>query len=1059
LLKARDSSTETPAPFSKSTQKVTEEKPRESDMSSGDISFAISFSTAGTGRAINVCEESLMKAKQLFDSNASSGKATVSYMAKSEGMNRISKVKGSNSNVTIGDVVFGANMSSPIETLIPSVGKTMAKDKVREERSTDSNMGTCNTPFAATFSTAGKKAPIHVCEDSLARANQLLKARDSSTETPAPFSKSTQKVTEEKPRESDMSSGDISFAISFSTAGTGRAINVCEESLMKAKQLFDSNASSGKATVSYMAKSEGMNRISKVKASNSNMAIGDVAFAVSVSAGDKRKHENLSEESLVTKRQIRGEAAALMDMSGIYSEMSETVEKIIEDKSADSNFNVCNTPSILPLNRSINEGPINSDEESLIKAKRLFDRNTVLAGIAGSVVDNSLVVSTLSAEEAETLTAGKSAALFPLPFSTTDIRNPIARGGESIMKAKRLFDKDSTLEENSGSCLQEADASDRMMEEKSHDAIISIGNNSYRAAFSKIEKQNPINTFEERRCKPHRLVDEESIVAATPSARMSIAVDRTSGDKSNMTPHSHTYAIALSTSGQGKEIHAQDYHRVRENPIFDRDIDLAKTPVASLDKAEVIDNIKQDDATKPDTNKGNSLDSVAFHLPRKGEAATICEGSGAEAKGLLFESSNQGEVCAMEKAKRDSSERKFRLICSQVRPGKSGLRKFNRKKVAKLMNNSVQTCMEHGVSIAATQVTSINATNLNFSSATGGAEFWVDASRDYPPGTHVDMIKRCREALITKGCDRSKLYDQWILNHARWIIWKLAAIERRFPFLSGKFFNFTCFIKHLKGRYDKEILAGQRSALRKILNKDVTPSSLLILCVAQVLSCPKRDDDTKELRRESKELALELTDGWYGVKAILDPLLGSKVEKGVIKVGTKLAFSNASLVGAGEGVDPLDNSYNSANSESTIYFVLSSNATRLATWDSRLGFVDPSNSLITRHGTLLCRNIKDIVLGGGLIPCINLTICRVFPKLYYERQGPGTLSEVATPSQVLSENQEFLRSARFEEQKTKSAEKILESIQDNCAKVRFMVLAGTVSSFTLLQSINPITGS
>jgi len=51
---------------------------------------------------------------------------------------------------------------------------------------------------------------------------------------------------------------------------------------------------------------------------------------------------------------------------------------------------------------------------------------------------------------------------------------------------------------------------------------------------------------------------------------------------------------------------------------------------------------------------------------------------------------------------------------------------------------------------------------------------------------------------------------------------------------------------------------------------------------------------------------LELTDGWYMIKTILDTPLSVLVQKGRITVGLKLFISGAELTGSQEASSPLE---------------------------------------------------------------------------------------------------------------------------------------------------------
>lgn len=56
----------------------------------------------------------------------------------------------------------------------------------------------------------------------------------------------------------------------------------------------------------------------------------------------------------------------------------------------------------------------------------------------------------------------------------------------------------------------------------------------------------------------------------------------------------------------------------------------------------------------------------------------------------------------------------------------------------------------------------------------------------------------------------------------------------------------------------------------------------------------------------AKTYNIELTDGWYYVQGLVDFEMNALLHKGVVKIGTKLLIYHAELIGAGEGIDPLD---------------------------------------------------------------------------------------------------------------------------------------------------------
>ena len=51
---------------------------------------------------------------------------------------------------------------------------------------------------------------------------------------------------------------------------------------------------------------------------------------------------------------------------------------------------------------------------------------------------------------------------------------------------------------------------------------------------------------------------------------------------------------------------------------------------------------------------------------------------------------------------------------------------------------------------------------------------------------------------------------------------------------------------------------------------------------------------------------MELTDGWYAIRALLDPALIRLVRAGCLKVGDKICVYGAELIGSQEAAPPLE---------------------------------------------------------------------------------------------------------------------------------------------------------
>jgi breast cancer 2 susceptibility protein len=352
------------------------------------------------------------------------------------------------------------------------------------------------------------------------------------------------------------------------------------------------------------------------------------------------------------------------------------------------------------------------------------------------------------------------------------------------------------------------------------------------------------------------------------------------------------------------------------------------------------------------------------------------------------------------------------------------------------MSCDPETCLQNGVTTVTLLVNSTNACQVLFDAQSGLPLGFVDSVRDQDTKV-VGELSDIRKALTSHvGESLSLLKDRWILCQMRWIVWKLASYERSFSeFLAGQYFTYGNLISQLRRRFEYEIKAGHRPPLRKILNRDAASTSLMILCVSQLITeGPLAATEEDTAGSTGAQYKIELTDGWYSIQAVLDSKLCEFLRSGRVRVGTKLLISNAQLVGADDGVDPLDEDYDPASRQCQIGLRLSANATRLAKWNAKLGFVRPSTmSRRSSHGLLLVRRVSDILPGGGNIPCLQVTIVKRYPKLFYEKSGDS--SGPGGSSSILSEAKEDARRMEFERRTMSAVEKISESIEEELEKV------------------------
>ncbi|XP_064609538.1 uncharacterized protein LOC135473609 [Liolophura sinensis] len=237
-------------------------------------------------------------------------------------------------------------------------------------------------------------------------------------------------------------------------------------------------------------------------------------------------------------------------------------------------------------------------------------------------------------------------------------------------------------------------------------------------------------------------------------------------------------------------------------------------------------------------------------------------------------------------------------------------------------------------------------------------------------------------AFIThENVDPKLISEDWLYNHYRWIVWKLAAYEVYCPHLwAGRCLTPDMVMLQLKYRYDREIDNCQRPALRKILEHDDTPGKRMVLCISDVIFCGGRDSsatqgtDTPGKPGKLSQVELELTDGWYCIRAVVDTPLQELIKTGRLERGDKLCVCGTELTGSEEPANPLQ-------APSTARLKLCANSTRKARWDSKLGYQpDPRPFSLALSGLLA---------EGGTVPAVDVVVARVYPKMFFEKLSDG----------------------------------------------------------------------
>lgn len=285
---------------------------------------------------------------------------------------------------------------------------------------------------------------------------------------------------------------------------------------------------------------------------------------------------------------------------------------------------------------------------------------------------------------------------------------------------------------------------------------------------------------------------------------------------------------------------------------------------------------------------------------------------------------------------------------------------------------STQELRSCGLCDVVLRITASNAHRVRFDAASGKpfdiegegalAPVCISAlSVDYT-ALHLINTRKLDPALVRKT--KEGRYDDlawlaWVRNHYRWIVWKLASIERTWRGERGHL-TYDAVAEQLAHRFNREIKCAQKPALRAILQRDAPSERLVVLCVSLIES-------------SGTTSSLELTDGWYSVRAELDGVLSYRVSKGAIRVGTKLAICGARL--DGNAVDPVE--VLMANERAVppdslpsnpqrLY--LHGNGTRLARWNARLGF---------HRIKFMATPLHAVIVGQGPVPSFDAVVSRI----------------------------------------------------------------------------------
>uniref|UniRef100_A0A1B0D5H3 Tower domain-containing protein n=1 Tax=Phlebotomus papatasi TaxID=29031 RepID=A0A1B0D5H3_PHLPP len=206
----------------------------------------------------------------------------------------------------------------------------------------------------------------------------------------------------------------------------------------------------------------------------------------------------------------------------------------------------------------------------------------------------------------------------------------------------------------------------------------------------------------------------------------------------------------------------------------------------------------------------------------------------------------------------------------------------------------------------------------------------------------------------SRGINPHAILEGWLENAWRFIVLKFAAMECAFPdHFAGQLLTPKNLLHQLHYRYFREIVLGQNSALKKIMELEESPKKTLVLFVLDVMD----------------EGIVLLSDGWYKISGKLDAALAERLKLGKISVGTKLITQGCNLLNC-------DREYSPLKIPPNVMLELHGNSTRRCRWDTKLGFFARLRPK--------CVSLDSILYNGGLIPRIVVCFIRVYPAIYIE---------------------------------------------------------------------------
>jgi breast cancer 2 susceptibility protein len=246
--------------------------------------------------------------------------------------------------------------------------------------------------------------------------------------------------------------------------------------------------------------------------------------------------------------------------------------------------------------------------------------------------------------------------------------------------------------------------------------------------------------------------------------------------------------------------------------------------------------------------------------------------------------------------------------------------------------------------------------------------------------------------MLESGCVERLVEKEWVWNAYRWIVWHHACVARSFPEpLTRGLCAADSILQRLLYKYEREILRARRPFLRRVWERDTSASVPAILVVSAVRRLPPSLGGASETSAVAGSARLgpdddaafadgaelEVSDGWYGARAVCDARLTSLVRSGKLFAGMKILIQGCETRPK-EGEPRMLLSDDAEQS----WLALRANQVKPAPWDAKLGAV------CSRKGPAAFP-LRALRPDGGRCSKTLVFVERVYPAIWTERDEAG----------------------------------------------------------------------